>query len=349
MAGILETGQSIAQGTLNGAIKGAMMPAELSYKAGKAVGMAFGKSVAAVVGLPGYLVIKGVNVFRPQNRKLNASDAFNIVPVAPFKYIGAGLALTSTSPALIALTPLAAIGGTVFGAVFTVTKQGGKKLVGLIAYRQQGEAANVQQIRQQLMDLQRRIIEKQGDANPGDLEALVRGFNELVDDDAQILIMEHVQGLTNAAGEPIDVTDENIVEILHIIHEISPEGDLARVFMDQLMDLIRNLGVENGDDLCDGLKAYKSFLQLQTFQHNQGLEQFTNDDFHGLVESGALNDPVVFQAPVNTIEEMTPDQIGEFGTLDAYLDFEAERYLARRLNTARQALQEYQREQGAAP
>ena len=262
MAGILETGQSIARGTLNGAVRGALMPAELSYKVGKAVGMAFGKTVAAVVGLPGYLVIKGVNVFRPQDKKLDASGAFNIVPVAPFKYIGAGLALTSTSPALIALTPLAAIGGTVFGAVFTVTKQGGKKLVGLIAYRQQGEAANIQQIRQQLMDLQRRIIEKQGDADPANLETLVKEFNELADDDAQILIMEHVQGLTNAAGEPIPVTDENIVEILNIIQDITPEDGLAQVFMDQLMGVIRDLNVEDGDDLCDALKAYKSFLQL---------------------------------------------------------------------------------------
>ncbi|KEQ12129.1 hypothetical protein [Endozoicomonas numazuensis] len=348
MAGILETGQSIARGTLNGAVRGALLPAELSYKAGKAVGLAFGKSVAAVVGLPGYLVIKGVNVFRPQNKKFDASEAFNIVPVAPFKYIGAGLALTSTSPALIALTPLAAIGGTVFGAVFTVTRQGGKKLVGLIAYRQQGEAANVQQIRQQLMDLQRRIVEKQGDANPADLEDLVREFNHMGNDD-QILIMEHVQGLTNAAGEPIPVTDENIVEILNIIHEISPEGDLAPVFMDRLMRLIKNLGIEDGDELCDGLNAYKSFLQLQTVQHNQGAEVFTGNDFKGLVESGALNNPVVFQAPVHTIEEMTQEQIEHFGTLDAYLNFERERYLTRRLNTAMQALQEYQQGQGLAP
>ena len=97
------------------------------------------------------------------------------------------------------------------------------------------------------------------------------------------------------------------------------------------------------------LRPTKAFCNFQVIQHNQGLEEFAAGDFKGLVESGALNDPVEFQAPVKTIEEMDQAQIDQFGTLEDYLEFERERYFTRRLNTAHQALHEYQQEQGAAP
>ena len=339
MAGIGETGRALA----NGALDGAMLPYKLSMKVGGAVGAAFGRSVSAVVGVPGYLICKGINLVRAQDNQLDAKKAFTVIPVAPFKYVGATLALTSASPALIALTPISAIGGTVFGAIFTVTK-GAKNLVGLVAYRpQEGAEGDMnQQAMEQMNRLQERLQQRGGD-DPLAIEALIREFYQAHKDgaDQNVLVIDHLKGLTNAAGDPIPVTDENIAEILQTISRMGLKGEEVGKFLNEVLDVIQQLQIADGDDLCDGINAYKNFLELRRVLEERGGVEFAIEEFSDLCAIGALNEPVRFQPPVKTIEEMTDQEVATHRTLEDFLAHKKGEFYTAQLNQIRATLFNY--------